>query len=222
MELQDIIKTLTETHYEESFRFNIFDSNHKKTDCLDERYISDLFTNEEWNMCITLLDRIQSQGQHDTFLKSFWEHFLVGVKYDLDIRMDLVRLNSLNVEGYLKHILVLLGFNEDVKDLQDNGEAMTKIISIAYKKAQLFGNLPYAENILDTLRCYGNWWRHGHTKTSDNDTEEARHTMIIPRLRNDQKDFDFFDEHVRMILAILLLIIKHNYQEIDNRWSHQV
>lgn len=217
MELQDIIKTLTETHYEESFHFNIFDSNHKKTDCLDEKYISDLFTNEEWNMCITLLDRIQSQGQHDTCLKSFWEHFLVGVKYDLDIRRDFVRLNSLNVEGYLKHILVLLGFNEDVKDLQDNGEAMTKIISIAYKKAQLFGNLPYAENILDTLRCYGNWWRHNHTKTSDNDTEEARHTMIIPRLRNNQKDFDFFDEHVRMILAILLLIIKHNYQEIDNR-----
>lgn len=216
MALQDIIQNLTDKHYNKSFEYYIFENN-VKTDRTEKKCISELFTLQEWKGCITLLDKLQSQGQHDICFQGFWEHFLVGVDCSLVTYLEQVCLNSLNVEKYLKYILTLLGYNEDVKNLQEDGGAMSKVIHIACKKAKLFGDLSYAEDILNTLRCYGNWWRHGKTKTSDDDKNESRNAMIIPELKNDPDDFPFCFEHVRMILTILLLIVKINYEKIDSK-----
>ena len=216
MALQNIIQNLTDEHYDESFEYYIFENN-VKTDRTEKKCISELFTLQEWKGCITLLDKLQSQGQHNICFQGFWEHFLVGVDCSLVTYLEQVCLNSLNVEKYLKYILTLLGYNEDVKNLEEYGGAMSMVIHIICKKAKLFGNLSYAEDILNTLRCYSNWWRHGHTKTSDDDKNESRNAMIISDLKNNHKDFLFCFEQVRMILTILLLIVKINYEKIDSK-----
>ena len=115
MELKTIIESLTDTHYDESFSFYVFDQNQKKTDCIVERNVSDLFSKEDWENGIELLNRLQSHGKNDRCFNNFWEHFLVEVDTNLNLQKDFVCHNSLNVEKYLKYILVLLGYGADAQ-----------------------------------------------------------------------------------------------------------
>ena len=213
MELQDIISDLKKNHYEKSFSYYIFDNN-RKTDCIEKKCISELFTPQEWTKYITLLDKFSRQF-NDVCFSDFWENFLVGV---LDGYLAKVRNNSLFVEWYLKYMLILLGYNE-VKNLEMNGKSMSTFIDIACNKAQLFVESPYARNILETLRCYGNWWRHGYTNDSSSFNTEKLNSMIIPDLHNftQTEKIEFYLEHVRIILVTLLLIVKNNYEKIDSK-----
>ena len=219
MELKTIIESLTDTHYDESFSFYVFDQNQKKTDCIVERNVSDLFSKEDWENGIELLNRLQSHGKNDLCFNNFWEHFLVEVDTNLNLQKDFVCQNSLNVEKYLKYILVLLGYGADVQHIQDDRKAMSEVSHVSCRKVNLFAGNVDAVHMLHTLRCYGNWWRHGYTQTPDNDPEKTQDAMIIPHFKNNKKDFDFLDEHVRLILVLLLMITKYQKKDLEEKLS---
>ena len=224
MGLEEIIETLTEEHLvteehvEKIVKYHLFDTEHRKTETVVEKRVSDLFTKQEWVNCIKLLDKLQLYGvrKKDPCFYNFWDGFLVGCDWNLGACTKFVGTNTLNFEKYLKFILVCLGFSKDVEKIQDEGEAISKIIFVAARKANLFGGEADALHIVDTIRCYGNWWRHGTTQTSEDGLRNARHTMIVLPLKNKPtSDFNLLSEQVRLILVALLLIIKNNYVRLE-------
>ena len=221
----EMIQTLTKNHYNKKIKYYIFDSSHVKTDTMVEKKVSEIFTEQEWNYGIKMLDNLQKTGQRkgDLSFNSFWENFFVGVKSDLSTRINFAKTNALNVELYLKFILVLLGHSKDVDAIQGGGDGASKILSIA-QKAGLFNSHPEeAKHIFDTIRCFANWWRHGFTKTETNTPDDLRHTMIALPLNNDESDDDslredltVLSEHIRLILTGLLIIIGSKKEAFDN------
>jgi hypothetical protein len=211
----ELILTLTKNHFNKKIKYYIFDSSHAKTDTMVEKKVSEIFTEQEWNHGIKMLDKLQqtAQSKGELSFTCFWENFFIGVKSDIDARIKHAKASALNVEQYLKFILVLLGHSKDVDSIQSSGGSASMVLGIA-QKAGLFSSRPEeAPHIFDTIRCYANWWRHGSTKTVNNNLEELRHTMIALPLTNEQDD-DFIaadnrvlSEHIRLILVALLIII---------------
>lgn len=220
MELQNIIQYLTKKHYKGTIHFYAFDHTHKRTETIVERKVSDLFTRQEWESGIALLDRLKIQGKGNPCFNNFWKLFLVDVKADVEQWMLYVCYSALNVEKFLKHILALLGYNDEVRELQEKGRAMSQIIQIADKKG-LWNGIPDAIHIVDTIRCYGNWWRHGYEMTPEEEKDNLESptlpAMIIPELWGDEDDFPFLLEHVRTILVLFLYVVKCSQQQIESR-----
>ena len=228
MELQSIIQQLTKKHYEKTIRFHLFDQSDCKTETVIEKKVSDFFTKQEWESGIALLHQLQINGKSKFCFTDFWENFLVNVETNLGLQMKFVRVNSLNVEHYLKHIMVLLGHGEAIRNLEAKGGGMMDVINLA-KKVNLLGDMTDASHILHTIRCYANWYRHDHQKEVGHNPK----AMIIPNFSYDEDDFPLLYEQVRSIIVILLFITRKWHREIEsklprtakeigqNRWSRR-
>ena len=212
MELQSIIQQLTKKHYEKTIRFHLFDQSDCKTETVIEKKVSDFFTKQEWESGIALLHQLQINGKSKFCFTDFWENFLVNVETNLGLQMKFVRVNSLNVEHYLKHIMVLLGHGEAIRNLEAKGGGMMDVINLA-KKVNLLGDMTDASHILHTIRCYANWYRHDHQKEVGHNPK----AMIIPNFSYDEDDFPLLYEQVRSIIVILLFITRKWHREIESK-----
>lgn len=220
MELQNIIQHLTKKHYNKKISFCLFDPNGSKTDTVVKRTISDLFTVQEWESGISLLHRLQMVEKTVVCFNDFWGNFLVNTREDRQLWMKSVEINTINVEEYLKHLLELLGYNEEVNQIKKNKKGMFEVIRVANSKG-LFCGEGDAFHIAHTLRCLRNWWVHGYNKTPEDEKDDSGNagtsTMLIPDFVYDEDDFPLLNEHVRTILVLLLFITRSFHDQIESR-----
>lgn len=218
MNIDNIIAELTKKHYKKSIVFHICDENHRKTETVVEKRISDFFDEQQWQQGIKMLERIQVFGgqKGEKCFDDFWASFLVGVNGDLKSSKALVRGNVLNFESYLRFLLVRLGFAEDVRKIQQDGKGLRLVIDLATKKGKMFKAPTESSHIMETIACYRNWWGHFPTNTSEDGTDELRYNLLdIPFEDDPVEDFPLLGGIVRLVLVELLLVVLDKYQDIS-------
>ena len=217
MDLDNIFRTL-DLHLAQTVKYNECGKDHRKTDKVIERKVSDLFELEEWHRCIKMLERIRETGlaRKNLFFGGFWQSFLVDANADLEGLKKFVKDGVGSFESYLKYILVVLGQGEEVKKIQDDGLALRRVIDLGTKTG-FFAKEGEPSNIIETVACYRNWWIHYPVKTSEEGTDELRYNQLsIPFTNILMKDMALLDGIVRLELVALLLIIRRNYEALDH------
>ena len=214
----DIIFSTLDLHLDQAVKYNECDKDHRKTDKVIERKVSDLFELEEWHRCIKMLERIRETGlaRKELCFDGFWKSFLVDANVDLEGLKKYVKDGVGCFESYLKFILVILGQGGEVKKIQEGGMALRRVIDLG-TKAGFFAKEGELSNIIETVACYRNWWIHYPVNTSEEGTDELRYNQLsIPFSNILMKDMPLLDGIVRLELVALLLIIRRNYEALDH------
>lgn len=219
--MEEILKKLTDSHYDEKIVFYQFD-NSKRTDKKISMSVASLLDQSSWENSIAMLCRIQNRNKSTdpAIYQNFWEHLLVTDEIRLSTYTDSLRIGLFDYDAYLKSLITMVtGSQEHVIQLQSrSSNGMKATVDVCRgRSVNLFKGSEDLVNIIETIRCYRNGSAHFPVNIQLQNDKEAipqDEKLVLP-LKNSTKDFSILDSVARLMLVGLLLIIKNCFDDID-------
>lgn len=217
--MEEILKSLTENHFDEEFKYYEFiDSRHGTEPCSIK--VADLFDNVSWEKYILLLFRIQQIGKENdpAVFGDFWDHFLVDENFTVKNGKNQVQGGSLlRYDAYLKWLITLVTGSESITRELEVDNAPMKTVVDKCRSIKLFGKSKLLQDIIETVRCYRNGNAHFPVSLQSDEVIPESQKLYLVFKGKTIYDSNLLYEVVRLMLVGLLLVIKENFEVLDSR-----